>query len=74
MMLAGGMSVDVTLNNVCDEGVKQTPGMKLMKSGVISLIDPSLAGKTAMSMYSMVCSKLFYRFLYYFLIIMNILT
>ena len=55
----GGMSADVTLNNVCDEGVKQTPGMKLVKWGVISLIDPSLAGKTAMSMYSMVCSKLF---------------
>ena len=52
------MSADVTVNCVCGEVVQQMPGMKLLEFGVVSLIGPSLAGKPAINMSSMVCSKL----------------
>lgn len=67
------MSADVTLNCVCDEGVRQTPGMKLVKFGVVSLIAPSLAGKPVMSVSSMVCSKLFSEIFIIFFILKQVL-
>ena len=68
----GGMSADVNLNCVCSEGVQQTLGMKFVKFEVISLIAPSLAGKPAMSMSSMVCSKLFFEMLITFFILRQV--
>ena len=66
------MSADVTLNCVCGEGVQQTPGMKLVKFGVVLLIDPSLAGKPVMSVSSMVCSKLFSEMFIIFFILKRV--
>ena len=67
------MSADVTLNCLCGEAVQQALGMKLVKFGVVSLIDPSLAGKLAMNMFSMVCSKLFSGMFIIFFILKQVL-